>query len=269
MTIHVPELPEVETIRRQLVGPVEGRTIVDAWAFPSAKFTPATDVIGRQIDEVARRGKFLLLMVADGVLAIHLGMTGRLSVVPDDIEAGAYRRASWSLDDGHRLDFDDVRRFGRVLAVSDVATAPGLLGQLGPEPFDPAFTPQALRHGLNRSRRARKTVLLDQKVVAGVGNIYADEALWQAGLHPGHRGRVSHAAAVALHTAIIDVLTQGIALGGTTLRDYVDAAGNSGRNQLQLRCYGRAGEPCERCGTVLRRRVIDARTTTFCGVCQR
>jgi formamidopyrimidine-DNA glycosylase len=181
----------------------------------------------------------------------------------------SHLRARWSLDDGRTLLFDDVRRFGRiaVVAAGEHAGMP-TLAALGPEPFDDDFTPEHLRRQVNRSDRALKTQLLSQRVVAGVGNIYADEALWRAGVHPASR-RLTVAGSQRLRDTIRDVLREGIEHGGTTLRNYRDAAGGEGTNQRYLDCYGRGGEPCVRCGEPLRRSVIDARATVHCATCQR
>ncbi len=265
----MPELPEVETVRRGLEPLLRGRVLVAAGSHPSPKFSPAVEAVGHAVEGIGRRGKYLLLALDDGRrLVIHLGMTGQLRVdapgTPDD----PYDRAWWRLDDGRRFAFRDVRRFGRLAVVGDDLSAMPTLAALGPEPFDPAFTPEALWRAVGRSRIRVKSQLLGQRAVAGVGNIYADEALWRAGVHPGAR-RLSRPAAARLHAAIVDVLAQGIANGGTTLRDYRTVDGGSGSNQHQLDCYGRAGEPCARCGTELRRTVVDARGTTWCPRCQR
>ncbi len=265
----MPELPEVETVRQGLEPLVRGRRIVDASHHPSAKFTGAADAVGRAIDGIGRRGKYLLVHLDDGLdLVIHLGMTGQLRVDPGDAPSDPYDRASWDLDDGRRLAFRDVRRFGRIAVVGEDRSSLPTLARLGPEPFDPAFTPEVLWRGLNAGTRHVKTRLLDQQVVAGVGNIYADEALWRAGVNPAAR-RISRPAAARLHEAIVAVLDAGIRNGGTTLRDYRTVEGGIGANQFELACYGRSGEPCDRCGTLLRRRVIDARGTTWCPTCQR
>jgi len=265
----MPELPEVETIRAQLDPLVSGRSIVAATSHPSAKFTPASEALGAQIERVRRRGKYLLLDLDDDrELIIHLGMTGVLSV-PDGPDEGPYVRASWALDNGHTLVFRDVRRFGRIRVVpaGDYATI-ATLHQLGPEPFDDGFTAQHLHQALNKSSRRIKTQLLAQRAVAGLGNIYADEALWLARVRPSARS-ISKPAAARLRDACVDVIASAIANGGTTLRDYRNAEGGSGNNQFYLRCYGRAGEPCERCSTELRSAVLDARTTTWCPSCQK
>mgnify|MGYP001827068735 CR=1 FL=1 len=210
----------------------------------------------------------------DRQLVVHLGMTGRLAVtdtppqfLEDALRSGRHLRASWSFDDGTHLGFWDQRRFGRV-ALVEPGSYSGLptLNALGPEPFAPEFTGAALKKALS-GRKAIKTALLDQRVVAGVGNIYADEALWIAGISPTRR-RLGAARAADLRDAIVQVLGAGIEDGGTTLRDYRDAAGDQGRHQERLRCYGRSGLPCDRCGRPLSRKMVDARSTTWCRSCQ-
>ena len=177
-------------------------------------------------------------------------------------------RAWWAFDDGRSLEYRDVRRFGRiaVVPVDDHSALPGL-DRLGPEPFDPGFDGDALWRALRGSRRRVKTQLLSQRPVAGVGNIYADEALWLAGIHPGRR-TVTRAQAHRLHGAIVEVMAAAIDRGGTTLRDYRRPGGETGENQHALRCYGRSGLPCLRCGDTLVARTYDARTSTFCRTCQ-
>ena len=183
----MPELPEVETIRAQLDPLLVGRSIVHAESHPSAKFTPAIEATGAGVDAVRRRGKYLLIDLDDDrELVIHLGMTGVLSV-PNEREEGSYCRAQWQLDNDRWLVFNDVRRFGRIRVVragdySSIST----LHQLGPEPTDDAFTASHLHQALNKSSRRIKTQLLSQRPVAGLGNIYADEALWLARVKPRH-----------------------------------------------------------------------------------
>ncbi len=264
----MPELPEVETIRRQLEPLLVGRSVTTSQSHPSAKFVEATHAAGAGIDSVRRRGKYLIVDLDDDrELIVHLGMTGQLSVqtAPDHDD---YVRAWWELDDGSTLVFRDVRRFGRIRVVDagDYASI-ATLHQLGPEPFDAEFTPAHLHRRLKASSRRIKTQLLSQIPVAGLGNIYADEALWRSRVYPAAR-TISRPAAERLHGAIVDVLRAGIDNGGTTLRDYRNAEGGQGSNQFYLQCYGRSGEPCERCGEPLRSRVWDARTTTWCPSCQ-
>jgi formamidopyrimidine-DNA glycosylase len=264
----VPELPEVETVRRQLEPLVAGRRIVEGWGHPSAKFSSAPLAAGAAIEQVGRRGKYLLLGLDDErELIVHLGMTGQLRIRPGDLDL--YVRAWWALDDGGVLELRDVRRFGRigVVPAGDHRSLPTLAAQ-GPEPWDAALDDGGLWRNLRRSTARIKTQLLSQRPLAGVGNIYADEALWRAGVHPARRTITRNEAGVLL-AALRTVLEQGIANGGTTLRDYRTPDGEPGRNQLELGCYGRAGEPCARCGTELRRSVIDGRGTTHCPQCQR
>ena len=274
----VPELPEVETIRVQLHPRLSGRTVTDAGSHPSAKFAPAIEAVGCEISAVGRRGKYLIVTLDDGRddgcesgcdLVIHLGMTGRLSISPDIDRAHPHLRAWWSLDGRDVLALHDIRRFGRVHVVDAgrYETIPTLY-RLGPEPLSDDFTGDGLWRALSASRRCVKTQLLSQRPVAGVGNIYADEALWMARVNPAVR-YVSRPRAGRLAGAIRAALASGLRHGGTTLRDYAALDGSSGRNQHHLRCYGRAGEPCERCGTELRRKVVDARGTTWCPTCQR
>ena len=280
----MPELPEVETVRRQLDPRLVGRSVVEAGSHHSEKFTPATGATGSRLTGTGRRGKFLLLDLDDDrQLVIHLGMTGRLHVVePSGLsstrsEAGSvaefdddpYRRAWWQLDDGGRLDFLDVRRFGRIRVVpsGDYSSIPALR-TAGPEPWDPELDGTRFAELIGRSRRRLKTQLLSQRPIAGVGNIYADEALWLAGINPKVT-RLSAERATVLLDAIRQVLERGLDNGGTTLRDYRDADGRRGENQSALAAYGRAGQECRRCRSILRSAVIDARTTTWCPTCQR
>jgi formamidopyrimidine-DNA glycosylase len=269
----MPELPEVETIRRQLGPELVGRKVVEAGSHPSEKFTPARALVGAEITSHGRRGKFLLFPTDDDrELVVHLGMTGRLGFAsPADAEdepESPYLRAWWMLDDGRRLDFVDVRRFGRIRVVpsGDYGTIP-TLAAAGPEPFDESLDGRILWQNLKRSRRRVKTQLLSQRPIAGIGNIYADEALWLAGISPKATA-VSQARAARLLDAIRDVLTTGIDNGGTTLRDYRDAEGRTGENQFALKAYGRAGLPCHRCQKPLVSDVVDGRNTTWCDKCQ-
>ena len=271
----MPELPEVETIRRQLRPRLLGRTIIEAGSHPSAKFTPATATTGASIVDVGRRGKYLLIELDDGrELVIHLGMTGRIAFrtgPPDDDHP--HLRAWWALGEGSAtleiMEFIDARRFGRlrVVATGDYRSIP-TLATAGPEPWDPDLTPERFWQAIHGSSRPIKTQLLSQKPVAGVGNIYADEALWMAEINPIRR-TLGIERATRLLDAVQIVMHQGIEAGGTTLRDYRNADGEQGANQHELAAYGRAGLPCLRCGEPLRSRVIDARTTVWCIACQR
>lgn len=298
----MPELPEVETIRAQLQPLLQGSLIVSAWSFGTPKFEQAGHAAGYRVIDLRRRGKYLLVGLADATvspstvastdevtrdldreLVIHLGMTGKLSIdsppggsSPSKISAAfasrtrpPHRRAEWLLDDGRVLEFTDIRRFGRIAIVE-----PGgyfelpTLHALGPEPFSDEFTPELLRNAIRRSNQGAKALLMSQRVVAGLGNIYVDEALWLAGVHP-KATNITRQRAVELRDAIREVLESGIRNGGTTLRDYRDASGATGSNQHQLNCYGQAGLPCVRCGTQMKKSVIGGRSTTHCPLCQR
>ena len=272
----MPELPEVETVRRQLAPRLFGRRVLDAGAFPSAKFTTATEAIGATFGDARRRGKYLLLPLIDPEaggdereLVIHLGMTGVVRFrAGDHDDADPYLRAWWKLDGNETLEFADVRRFGRlrVVPTGDYSSIP-TLSAAGPEPWDPELTAEVFADRLRRSRRAIKTSLLSQQPIAGVGNIYADEALWLAEINPKIR-RIGVERAGRLLEAIRYVMAQAIGEGGTTLRDYRNVEGGEGANQHRLAAYGRAGQPCLRCGTPLRSAPIDARTTHWCPRCQ-
>lgn len=270
----MPELPEVETVKRQLAPWLTGRFIqrVHLLAPPGPKYVGLERAAGQRIQEVRRRGKFLLLPLSDGdELIAHLGMTGVLH--PAGQQEDKHLRLRLWLDGGqpNALDFVDPRRFGRFLLVrrGQYDTLP-TLAALGPEPLEDGFTAEGLLEALRRSRMAVKTYLLSQRPVAGVGNIYADEALWRAQVHPLTRAvDVTPRQAAALHGAIRDVLTASIQAQGTTLSDYRTVYGERGDFADSLDVYGRAGRPCPRCGTELRRLVVGQRGTTFCPHCQR
>ncbi|NOX28454.1 MAG: bifunctional DNA-formamidopyrimidine glycosylase/DNA-(apurinic or apyrimidinic site) lyase [Actinobacteria bacterium] len=267
----MPELPEVETVRRGLEPELPGQRVAEAWGHPSSKFNSAGELVGAEIDDVRRRGKYLLFgLVDDRELIVHLGMTGQLTwhFAADDHLIDKYVRAWWLMEDGGRLQLRDVRRFGRVAVVDagHYETLP-TLHHLGPEPFDDGFTDVMFWAALKTSSRCIKTQLLSQRPIAGVGNIYADEACWVAQVSPISR-RITKASASRLLAALRDVMGSAIDNGGTTLRDYRTVDGSSGDNQQHLLCYGRAGEPCLRCSKPLTSRVLDGRTTTWCRSCQ-
>jgi len=264
----MPELPEVETVRRGIEPLVVGRQVVDGWGHASAKFNCAIEAVGATFESVGRRGKYLLFELDDDrELVVHLGMTGQLARSADT--GDPYLRAWWELDDGTYLTYRDVRRFGRLGVVDrgEHARFPTLAAQ-GPEPWDVTLDDGGLWANLRRSNAKLKTQLLSQRPIAGVGNIYADEALWDAEINPSIRS-LSRPRADRLLAALRRSLEGALANGGTTLRDYRNADGGVGTNQRQLRCYGRSGEACLRCGEPLRRKIIDGRSTTWCPSCQR
>ena len=278
----MPELPEVESVRRQLAPRLTGRRVDAVWwdPHPHARFHAIDRLRGRRLTAVTRRGKFLLLPLdrdaggGEHELVLHLGMTGSLRV-DDDPERGlattlSHVRARLDLDDGSVLLFRDPRRFGRlsVVEAGDYAQVVPTLARLGPEPLSEEFTPALLAAGLAASRASVKARLLDQRLVAGVGNIYADEALWRARIHPASR-RVGARRAAALHEALVAVLAAAVEREGTTFRDYQMVNGQSGRYAQHLDAYGQHGRPCRRCGTTMRRTVVAQRTSSYCPRCQR
>ncbi len=274
----MPELPEVETVRRLIRPRLVGRTIEAArvrWA-RSVGGEPAAfarAVRGARVREVGRRGKFLVLDLerggrASGALVVHLRMTGRLHVEEPSVDPGPYARVSCALDDGRVLHFVDVRKFGRFLFRERPEE---LLGALGPEPLGPEFTPAWLARELAARRRALKPLLLDQAFLAGLGNIYVDEALHRARLHPLARSeRVPPARARALHGAIRRILEAAIEREGSSFDAfYRTPEGRPGSYQHQFLVYGRTGQPCRRCGARIRRLVVGQRGTHVCPRCQR
>jgi formamidopyrimidine-DNA glycosylase len=266
----MPELPEVESVRRQLEPELTGRRVTDVWYDPHPglprQFVDVEMLVGRTIESVGRRGKFLISPLDGGLeLIMHLGMTGALRFDFDDL----HTRARVYLDDERTLVFRDARRFGRLAVVKagEYAEIP-TLDTLGPEPLSDDFDPDRFAAVLARTTAPIKPYLLTQRPVAGVGNIYADEALWLARIHPASR-RVGRARAVTLHAAIRQVLSDAIDREGTTFRDYQMLTGESGRNASFLIAYGRKGMPCPRCGTPLRKVFLGGRGTTYCARCQR
>ena len=271
----MPELPEVETVRRTLEQRVLGRTVIEAGSHWSPKFTPAVAATDATIVALGRRGKFLVFALNDGrEMIVHLGMTGVISFGSPAADLDSpYLRAWWHLDEtAHHpseiLLFNDVRRFGRirVVAAGDYSSIP-TLATAGPEPWDSELTASSFHRSIKGSSRAIKTQLLSQRPVAGVGNIYADEALWAAKINPSVR-RLGLRRAGDLLVEIRSALEKGLANGGTTLKDYRNVDGAEGSNQRSLLAYGRAGLPCYRCETTLVSGVIDARTTVWCPLCQ-
>jgi len=268
----MPELPEVETLVRELRPHVTGRRIVEVnLHWPGCVAVPSPRAFiqhmrGRAIQEVRRRGKFLWFLLDEGAWLVHLKMTGRLSLLPA-AEPDPYARADFVLDDGRVLRFQDLRKFGRLYWVPDPAP---IFRGLGPEPLDPGFRPSDLARRLARRRGRLKAQLLDQSVLAGIGNIYADEALWRARLHPMRAADSLSAAEIRrLWRGIREALLAGLRHHGTTIQWYRRPEGGSGQHQRYLRVYGRAGRPCFRCGAPIVRQVLHGRSTYFCPVCQR
>jgi formamidopyrimidine-DNA glycosylase len=271
----VPELPEVETIRRQLAPLVEGRVLErleifdPRWCLPLIPEAVVDALQGRRVDRLARRGKYLVWELADeAFLIMHLRMTGTLLYDPP--EGTPYERVRFALDDGHELRFCDPRRFGTgELALGVPARDAFFAARLGLEPLDGELTGPALR-AMARGRRAPiKAFLLDQRRIAGVGNIYADEALFRAGIHPLRpAGSIKPAQWDALAQAVRETLLAGLAAGGATIDDFRNADGVAGAFQDEFLVHRRLGEPCPQCGGTVVKFVAAGRGTYACERCQ-
>jgi formamidopyrimidine-DNA glycosylase len=275
----MPELPEVETIRARLAPRLEGRRlerveIVDPrLTRPEPPEAIAAALEGERIVRVSRRGKYLVFEFESGRhLLIHLRMTGNVEhPAQGGLAADPYRRAVVNLDDGSDVAYRDVRRFGTwdLLEPGDLEDY-FAVRRLGAEPLDRGFTTRAFTQALEGRRAPIKAALLDQRAAAGVGNIYADEALWRARLHPLRPADSLTTGEIArLRKAIRAALEMGIARQGATLRDYRDPEGRRGRMQDEFKVYGRGGEPCPRCGTPIEKSRAGGRGTWFCPHCQR
>ena len=274
----MPELPEVETVRRQLAPHLTGRRIAAAtvldprWCEPAPPGQVEDAVSGRLIESVNRRGKYLTFALEEEVhLVMHLRMTGNLLFVSGDREdEPRFLRVRFGLDDGNRVLFTDQRRFGTgVVLLGDDSLAEYYDARLGVEPLGPEFTPEAL-HALARGRRAPvKAFLLNQERIAGVGNIYADEALYRARIHPLRPvGTLRRPKLAALREAVVESLQLGIDSKGATIDDFRNADGAYGSFQDRFLVHLREGEPCGRCGTTIRKIRAAGRGTYFCPKCQ-
>ena len=277
----MPELPEVEVTRRGIDLPLRGARVLTLrlgkplrWPLGCAP----DSLTGLQLGPVARRGKYLWVPLspesstaASGGLLLHLGMSGSLALLPHAGEPGPHDHFDLVTSQG-TLRLNDPRRFGAVVWSPALSSAPAatLLARLGPEPFDPELTPQRFHAALQRHRAPVKSVLLAGGAVVGAGNIYACEALFQAGIHPALRSdRVSRPRAEKLLAAVRSTLARALAVGGSTLRDFSDVHGMSGAFQSEAAVYGRAGQPCGRCGAAIRRIVQTQRSTYYCAHCQK
>jgi len=269
----VPELPEVETTRRGLTPHLLGRTVVALDVRqPQLRWPIARELItllpGQRIEAIERRAKYLLVHTEPGSALLHLGMSGALRVLPATTAAGPHDHVDWRLDSGHVLRYTDPRRFGSQLWQARGEMHP-LLAGLGPEPLSDDFDGGRL-WALSRGRRAAvKVFLMDQAIVVGVGNIYASEALFAAGIHPKRAaGAISRDRYDRLAEEVKRILSYAITRGGTTLRDFINPDGAPGYFEQELFVYGRAGEPCKVCGAPIRSIVLGQRSTFFCARCQ-
>ena len=271
----MPELPEVETTRRGIAPELEGHRITGLevrqprlrWPVPVARLR--SELVGQEVHTVERRAKYLLLRTGNGTALLHLGMSGSLRLVPADTPAGAHDHADLQIDDGRSLRLRDPRRFGALLWTRRDPLRHALLRDLGPEPFDRQFNGDYLRDRARGRRVAVKPFLMDGRVVVGVGNIYASEALFRAGIDPRRAaGRISSSRYARLAAAIYEVLNEAIEAGGTTLRDYSGSHGEAGWFHVRLAVYGRDGQPCPVCGGLIRGVRLGQRSTFYCPSCQ-
>ncbi len=273
----MPELPEVETMVREVRPALLGRTIAEVRLTHSDVLRGITarrllsGLRGARVLEVSRRAKHAVVRLGGHRLIVQPGMTGSLQThdAPLDADQSRYAVLRATLDDGRLLVYRDIRRIGTLRLLDDRAWQ-AYSDRLGPEPLDPAFTASNLRQALNGTRQAVKKALMDQRLVVGVGNIYANEALFAAGIDPSRPGSsISQVEADRLHGHVVRILQAAIDADGTTIRDYQTGTGQPGNFQLELFVYGREGEPCRRCGTLLAgTHAIDARITVFCWRCQ-
>jgi len=270
----VPELPEVETTRRGIAPRLLGRRILEVrirdprlrWPIP---FSLAEALPQQSVSAVQRRAKYLLLRLQAGTLILHLGMSGSLRVVAGETPPGPHDHFDLLLDNGDCLRLRDPRRFGAVLWTAAEPEQHPLLAHLGPEPLGPAFGADYLYQCAQRRRTAIKPLLMDQRVVVGVGNIYANEALFSAGIHPQRNcRRIALPRCGILVASIQQILNSAIEQGGTTLRDFQDSDGRPGYFAQELQVYARAGEACLRCGNLILQRRLGQRSSFYCPRCQ-
>jgi formamidopyrimidine-DNA glycosylase len=273
----MPELPEVESVRRQLEPALVGRRFAQVRIDDARLVRPyepaevAAELEGERVAAVERRGKYLVVRFQSGrILLIHLRMTGSLLHAPSgSLQDDPHRRAVVTLDDGSDVAYRDVRRFGTWLLLEPGEAEPYLAARVGDEPLDALFTAARLGERLGGRRTSLKAALLDQRTLAGLGNIYVDEALWRARLNPLRPAADLDGAELRrLHRSIRAALEHGLARQGSTLRDYRLPDGSGGSMQDEFRVYGRRDEPCDRCGTPIARTRIAGRTTWFCPTCQ-
>ena len=274
----MPELPEVETIRRTLEPKLTGLTftavniLLPRMIKQPEPDTFAAGIIDKKIEKIKRRGKYLLLLLSDNyILLVHLRMTGRLIYSDKAAPLAKHTHVIFTLNDGCELRFCDTRQFGGLWLVTtdSLSELPGFK-KLGLEPLSDMFTREYLKQELSRRRTRIKPLLLDQTFIAGMGNIYTDEALYRARINPERLASTLTDIEIAeLHRAIQEVLREGIENRGTTLRDYMDGEGRSGSYQDLLRVYGREGKPCTRCNLPIVRKKVGGRSSYYCPVCQK
>lgn len=272
----MPELPEVETVRRGLQSLVVGQTIRYVHVrLPRIIRYPSVEefskrLVGRTIESVDRRGKYLIFQISPYTMISHLRMEGQYRVVPKDELEAVHTHVVFGLSDGSELRYRDVRQFGTMDVLLADEPRPSGLVTLGPEPFDPALTATQLHARIHGRHAPIKSVLLDQTCIAGLGNIYVDEALFLSGIHPLTKAdRIGPDRCAPLLDAIRDVLVRAIDAGGSSIRTYVNGYGRHGGFQMQLNVYARDGEPCFVCGATIEKIRLGGRGTHYCPVCQR
>ncbi|MHA7764797.1 DNA-formamidopyrimidine glycosylase [Bacillus atrophaeus] len=274
----MPELPEVETVRRTLTGLVRGKTIKSVeirWPNiikrPAEPEEFARNLIGETIQSIGRRGKFLLFHLDHFVMVSHLRMEGKYGLHQAEDPDDKHVHVVFTMTDGTQLRYRDVRKFGTMHLFQPGEEMRELpLSQLGPEPDDKEFTDAYLKERLMKTNRAVKTALLDQKAVVGLGNIYVDEALFRAGIHPETKANQLSAQKIKkLHEEIKNTLQEAIDAGGSTVRSYINSQGEIGMFQLRHFVYGKKDKPCKTCGTMISKIVVGGRGTHFCAKCQK
>ncbi|OGY30347.1 MAG: DNA-formamidopyrimidine glycosylase [Candidatus Woykebacteria bacterium RIFCSPHIGHO2_12_FULL_45_10] len=270
----MPELPEVETIRRDLEKEIVGHKITDLWYDAPKMLQPTPEkletIVGHHIVSAGRIGKLLLLGIEnDGTVGIHLKLSGRLFIRDQNSPEDRFTHVIFLLDDGRELRFTEFRKFGYAKLIEDEEELKTIKSKYGPEPLTSDFTFDALKKVLNKANRAVKTVIMDQKKIAGVGNIYADEALWLAKINPEALAfKLTNAEIEALHQGIIKVIEAGIADRGTSVDDYLDVYGKEGFHAKNLNVFRQNGKPCPRCGTMIKKIRVGGRGTHLCPNCQ-
>ena len=273
----MPELPEVETIRRTLEQLVIGKTISDVtihWSKiikqPASPDEFRARMTGQTIEKIYRRGKYLLFYLRDDVLISHLRMEGKYGLFQIGEPLNKHTHVIFHFTDGTELRYNDVRKFGTMHLVpkgTEISSPP--LKDLGPEPFDDRFTVSYLKKAFQKTKRNIKSVLLDQTVIAGLGNIYVDESLFKANIHPLRLAQTLTDEEInRLLTAIVETISAAVEKGGTTIRSYVNSQGEIGMFQLELNVYGQEGKPCKQCGREIEKIKVAGRGTHICTACQ-
>ncbi|MFE8703749.1 DNA-formamidopyrimidine glycosylase [Cytobacillus sp. FJAT-54145] len=274
----MPELPEVETVRRTLEALVLNKKIKKVSVFWPKMVKMPDEVeqfkdalVGQTVVEIGRRGKFLVIYTSEYALVSHLRMEGRYGLFQHDQPVEPHTHVIFEFTDGTELRYKDVRKFGTMHLFAkgeEFSVLP--LSQLGPEPFSNEFTIEQLTKKLKSTKRSIKTALLDQKIVVGLGNIYVDEALFRARIHPERMAdSLTKKETERLYKEIVDTLSEAVEKGGSTIRSYVNSQGQIGMFQLELFVYGRKGEECKVCATPLEKIVVGGRGTVFCPKCQK